>query len=110
MKGAEEALAAFARVLAPFVAREVVRELRASDGDMIAQAGSPLGPRRHAAAVRRRVAAGQSGAVVAGRKLLLSREALAEEMTALNATARKRKPLGPAAPAVDYAARYGFSK
>jgi hypothetical protein len=106
VSGAEAALAEFARVLAPFVAREVVRELRAGSENMIAQAGSPLGPRRHAAAVRKRVANSQGGAVIAGRRLLLSREALAEEMATLSC----KRPAKPVAPAADFAAKYGFRK
>jgi len=102
----DEALAAFARVLAPFVAAEVVRELRAGSEHMIGQAGSPLGPRRHAAAVRRRVQNGQGGAVIAGRRLLLSREALNEELAALNA----KTPAKATVPTVDFAQKYGFRK
>jgi hypothetical protein len=106
MTETDAALAAFARVLAPFVAKEVVRELRGADGEMIGQAGSPIGPRRHAAAVRKRVANSQGGAVIAGRRLLLSREALEQEMALLNG----KRPARSAPPAVDLAAKYGFRK
>ena len=47
---------------------------------MQSQADSPLGPRRHCAAVRRRVRAGDPGAQIIGRTFLLSLEALADEM------------------------------
>lgn len=72
----EEAL----RVLAREIAREVVRELRAGELDMIDQSASPLGRRRHLAAVRARVSAGAPGAAIVGRRYLLSREAVAQEL------------------------------
>ena len=68
--------------LAERVAAKVSERLRAgSMPGAVAQAESPLGRRRHIAAVRRRVAAGQPGAAVVGRRHLLSTEALAEELS-----------------------------
>lgn len=49
-------------------------------GGWIDQSTSPLGPRRHCAAVRRRMEAGLEGAGRAGRRFLLSPSALAEEL------------------------------
>jgi hypothetical protein len=101
------ALNAFAEL----VARHVVRELRAGANEMVAQAGSPLGPRRHAAAVRRRVANGEGGAVVAGRRLLLTKEVLADELAMLYTKIRcQPKPALSVATATDYAAKYGFER
>ena len=65
---------------ADMVAARVIERLRATDQDMVSQTRSPLGSRRHCAAVRRRVAAGQHGAFVVGRKHLLTQEALQEEL------------------------------
>jgi hypothetical protein len=73
------------------IARAVVAELRAgATNGMVDQAGSALGRRRHIAAVRRRVAAGDAGAVVLGRNYLLSQEAHAEEIRRIAATPKKR--------------------
>jgi hypothetical protein len=46
---------------------------------MIDQTASDLGPKRHCAIVRRRIAENKSGAVIAGRRHMLSPEAYAEE-------------------------------
>lgn len=67
-------------VFADMVAARVVERLRATDTDTVPQERSPLGRRRHCAAVRRRVAAGQHGAFVVGRRHLLTQEALQEEL------------------------------
>jgi hypothetical protein len=48
--------------------------------DLIDQHMSDMSVRRHCAAVRRRMSQGLSGAFVDGRRHLLSREALAEEL------------------------------
>lgn len=58
------------------IARESAEDRR----EWVCQSESPLGPRRHIAAVRRRLRAGTEGAGQAGRKYLLSPEALAEEL------------------------------
>ncbi len=79
---AESALLRQAGELLRPLAREFVRlivgELRS--GELQAQQGSPLGARRHRAAVQRRIKAGLGGAYVVGRELLLTREALLEEL------------------------------
>lgn len=84
--------------LADAVARRVLDGLRAgADPQWVDQHRSALGPRRHAAAVRRRVGAGEAGAAIVGRRLLLTPAALAEE---LKPKRRARK----ATPAEDTAA------
>ncbi len=72
--------------------RDAVREAIRGGDDMVNQSASPLGRKRHAAAVRRRVAAGESGAAIVGRDFLLNREALAEELAAQSKRPRKSKP------------------
>lgn len=52
---------------------------QAPQDGLIDQESSPLG-RGHNAAVRRRIAAGESGADIVGRRHFLTREALSEEM------------------------------
>jgi hypothetical protein len=80
MIGAAELLEAFAEL----VAERVVAKLSAGAANaMIDQVASPLGRRRHCAAVRRRVSAGSVGAAIVGRRHLLSREALDAELAAL---------------------------
>lgn len=66
--------------LADFIAAKVERRLRAAAPGMIDQARSPLGARRHCAAVKRRLARGEPGASLVGRKHLLTEEALSEEL------------------------------
>jgi hypothetical protein len=61
------------------------------------QAASPLGRRRHVAAVRRRIAAGEPGAALVGRSAMLSPEALSEELARLSKRS-VRKPKSAAAP------------
>ena len=76
--------------------KDAVREaLRSGDG-WIDQHGSPLG-RRHNAIVRKRVAAGLPGAVIAGRSHKLSRAALDEEIAALAKRAPRKAEPAPAA-------------
>jgi hypothetical protein len=65
---------------ASLVAREVVRELRSGPSDLIPQATSPLGKRRHCAAVRARVQRGDSGGCIVGRVYYLTPAALQEEL------------------------------
>ncbi len=63
------------------VADRIAKRLsRVSAADVIDQQSSPLGPRRHCAAVRRRMATGDSRASRVGRRFLLTQEALAEEL------------------------------
>jgi hypothetical protein len=70
-------------------ARELAAQDRANRSQWIDQAGSPLGPRRHHTAVRRRLAKGLGGAAKVGRKSLLSPDALAEELSGLTTGAPK---------------------
>lgn len=58
--------------------------------DWIDQARSPLGPRRHRTAVLRRLGRGEPGAVLVGRRHLLSKEAMNEELARL--TTKGPKP------------------
>jgi hypothetical protein len=67
---------------------------RCGELGMVDQAASPLGPRRHCAAVRRRVAHSEPGASVVGRRHLLSVAALAEELN--RTTARPERCAKPA--------------
>ncbi|HEY2408854.1 MAG TPA: hypothetical protein VGI10_22770 [Polyangiaceae bacterium] len=108
--GAREALEALARLLAPAIARAVVAELGAVNAPgMLDQSASPLGRRRHIAAVRARVARGEPGAAIVGRRHLLAREAVDAELAALAKRPRKAK----AAPSDELAslrARYGLAR
>lgn len=68
-------------VIAEAIAERVAARLLAGERPgWIDQAASPLGRRRHCAAVRRRVAAGEPGAAILGRRHVLTAEALGEEM------------------------------
>jgi hypothetical protein len=81
--------------LETIIARAVRRALHAAtDGEMIPQGRSPLGPRRHCEAVKRRLAAGQPGAAKVGRRYLLSEAALEEELQ--RSGARQTPPAGAA--------------
>ncbi len=70
---------AFADLIASLVVQKLQTGALAGYVD---QAVSPLGPRRHRAAVLRRIAAGQPGAAKIGRRHLLSRDALEAELAA----------------------------
>lgn len=61
------------------VAAIVLAEVRGAQS-MVDQHGSDLGPRRHCAAVRRRIAKREPGATIQGRRHLLSLEAYEEEL------------------------------
>jgi hypothetical protein len=76
-----ETQAATLRALAQEAAKD-------SPTDLIDQVASPLGNRRHCAAVQRLVAAGKPGASIVGRKHFLTPEALQAELA--NASPRKR--------------------
>jgi hypothetical protein len=76
--------------LAKLVAAEVVRELRSGPSDLVPQAASPLGKRRHCAAVRARVARGDSGACIVGRTHYLAPAALHEELRAISRPAKRK--------------------
>lgn len=88
-------LAAAIQLLASVIAAAVVRELRApGDDSWISQTDSPLGARRHNAAVRRRLASGEGGACIVGRSHKLSRRALDEELAGRPTQKRQNKPSG----------------
>jgi hypothetical protein len=70
----------------------IADEAKAERRDWQAQTGSPLGPRRHCAAVDRRIAAGAPGAARVGRRALLSPEALREELEAVSKKPKQSKP------------------
>lgn len=86
MNGLQEVLAE----LAQLIGKEVLRGLRESDPGWVDQTTSPLGSRRHCAAVQRRVRSGIAGASVVGRRHLLSNEALAEELSRLSNEREKK--------------------
>lgn len=77
-----EAFEAFADL----VAEKVEARLRRSTDDDVEQANSPLGPRRHVAAAKRRIIKGQPGVRRDGRKYFLSPDALREELARVHAT------------------------
>ena len=104
--------------LVKMIARAVVAELRAADShaDMIDQTRSPLTAKKHCAIVRARIARGAGGAAIAGRKHLITRGALQEELDALT-TRGARKHRATKTPAVSadndldvYLARYGVER
>ena len=68
--------------------RVVARLTTGQRADLQDQVASPLGRRRHIAAVRGRVARGDAGAAIVGRRHLLTRDALAAELETLS----QRKP------------------
>jgi hypothetical protein len=102
---ADSDLHAALAILAREVARAVVAELRAGEVDMVDQTASPLGRRRHIAAVRARVGSGAPGAAIVGRRYLLARDALESELSKTSKPAR-RKP----SPVVDLMDRYGIDR
>jgi hypothetical protein len=83
-----ETIAALELKRAKLMARLVAEELRGGDPRRVGQESSPLGRRIHIAAVKRRIveeteageAPGTRGAFVAGRRYLLTQEALADEL------------------------------
>lgn len=74
------------------IATAVAEKLRGGAAGFIDQSSSPLGARRHCAAVRRRIGRGETGAAVVGRRHLLSADALAQE---LGERPRPRRPSAP---------------
>lgn len=71
---------AFWDQFADLVADKVLDRLRGGGHGWFDQSASPLGRRRHIAAVRARIASGAGGAAIIDRRHLLSREALSEEL------------------------------
>jgi len=59
--------------------------------DWVDQKTSPLGPKRHCAAVRRRVAAGSSDAAIVGRRYLLAPAAITDELARLDEPAYRAR-------------------
>ena len=90
MNGLDQLLDELADRLAPRLA-ERLRGGAASD--LVDQSSSPLGNRRHIQAVRRRMAAGELGASKVGRRYLLNREALSEELQ--RSGVKPQKPAEP---------------
>jgi hypothetical protein len=76
-----EAIVTLADEFAAIIAARVVAHLQQDSPGMIDQTNSPLGRRRHCHAVRQRMAEGKPGAAIVGRRHLLSREALNEELS-----------------------------
>jgi hypothetical protein len=77
-----------------------VRLALASAGQdgLVDQRRTPLGPRRHADAVKRRLARGEPGASKVGRRYLLTPDALQEELANVSAaTAYRPEPDDPGA-------------
>ncbi len=66
--------------LADVVAARVIERLQAGAPGMVDQSTSPLGRRRHCAIVRQRLAHGEPGAAIVGRRHLLSPQALSEAL------------------------------
>jgi len=70
----------------------IAAERAAQRRDWISQADSPIGRKRHCAAVRRRLEQGMDGAAIVGRRHLLSASALSEELTGARPTKREAGP------------------
>lgn len=105
MKHSPEEIAAALEVLADVIAdRVALRLLTDQHPDWVDQAASPLGPRRHRAAVTRRMNKNDPGAARIGRRYLLSREALNAELSA----AGERKPETKPSVAEDLRSRLGL--
>lgn len=77
---------------AELVAEKLERRMRASNqpGAQIDQSKSPLGRKKHCQAVRARLARGESGASVVGRKHYLTSEALEDELRRCTVHTAKR--------------------
>ncbi len=84
MLGADhiDPLAPFEPLLDSLAERIVDKWLEKTDLRMVPQSVSPLGPRKHRDAVKRRLRNNEGGAQIdqRGRRFLLTREAIAEEM------------------------------
>jgi hypothetical protein len=95
----DEFLGKFGREFAKEVAKELAKELRSANDEWISQVGSPLGPRVHCSAVRKRFERGLPDAVIDGKRFLMTREALIEEMRArgLKRPLAKAEPVAPSA-------------
>lgn len=69
--------------IAKRIAHFILKAIKGTDNaaDFVDQWSSPLGPRNHCAAVRRRIGERKPGADIVGRRHLLSPEALREELS-----------------------------
>lgn len=76
-------LSAIFDVLLDDLAERVVKRLGGGFDGWVDQGTSPLGSRRHRSIVGRRMATGRPGAAIVGRRYLLSKEALTEELEAM---------------------------
>lgn len=92
MSSPADALEILIDELAHRVGAMVVARLRTAEPGMVDQAGSPLGNRRHCAAVKRRISHGEPGASIVGRAHWLTLEALSEE---LGRATRGKAPKAP---------------
>lgn len=72
---------------------QIFKEDRQDRRGWVEQSTSPLGRKRHAVCVRKRVAMSRHGAAILGRRFLLSQAALAEELDELSKNYRF-KPCG----------------
>lgn len=112
---AADPLAGLLDALAEKVADLVVARLTAgTQAGTVDQCGSPLGRRRHIAAVRKRVGTGVAGAAIVGRRHLLTREALQEELGTASMKPRKANGAAVAVEPVDAMAelreKYGLER
>lgn len=97
MKHAPERVADAVTVLLDVLAERIAARAHDDAGDLVSAESAQLTPRRFFALCRRRQSAGKPGVVRAGRQFLLTRDAWAEECTALNTTeplSRKRRSDG----------------
>lgn len=97
-------IAAALDLLADAIASKVLERL-AGDASMVDQDGSPLGRRRHIAAVRKHVASAAGGAAIVGRRHLLSRDLLAAELAAQSTRGKQAHKPNPVSDLLD---RYGL--
>ena len=88
-------LAAFAPLLDALADRVVDRWLASTSTRMVAQTGSPLGPRRHRSAVKRRIENGEGGAAIVGKRHYLTHAALQEELGMRPPPAPEPEPSDP---------------
>lgn len=81
--------------LTDLIADKVEARMRRPNGEWIEQTGSPLGPRVHVAAVKRRVIAGEPGARIDNRRYYLTPEALQEELARRHGKSLEKTVLRP---------------
>ena len=77
MSSADAALDVLAKLLAPAIADEVIRRLRAGDREgLIPQEKSPIGRRKHINLARKLIAEGSADAMKSGRTYFVRAEAI----------------------------------